>query len=60
MPLIIAPGDYQHWLSDEPDLNAAVPCRPNADVADLNAGQQARDRSSYLLRDRTSSLRQAR
>ena len=44
MPLILAPGDYVRWLSDEPDpheLMRPFPAEPDADVADLNAGQQA-------------------
>ena len=49
MPLILAPGDYVHWLSNEPDPRrsaAAVPGGADADVADLDAGQQAGERRS--------------
>jgi hypothetical protein len=48
MPLILAPGDYVRWLSDEWSswIDAAVPGRTDADVADLNAGQQAGERRS--------------
>jgi hypothetical protein len=37
MPLILAPGDYARWLSDEPDPrdDAALPGRAHANVVDL-------------------------
>ena len=41
-------GDYACWLGEEPnprDLMAAFPCRFDADVADFDAGQQAREHS---------------
>jgi putative SOS response-associated peptidase YedK len=47
MPLIIAPGDYDCWLSDEPDprdLMRPFPAEADADVVDLDAGQQAVER----------------
>jgi len=42
MPLIIAPDDYARWLSDEPDprLDVGISRPADADVADINAGQQ--------------------
>jgi putative SOS response-associated peptidase YedK len=46
MPAILAAPDYTRWLSEpdpsEPD--AAVPRRADADVADLDARQQAGER----------------
>ena len=43
MPLILASGDYARWLSRakpaRPD--ATIPSRADADVADLDQGQQA-------------------
>src|SRR5271170_6289578 len=42
MPLILAPENYERWLGGEPD--AAVPGRTDADVADLDAGQQTGER----------------
>jgi putative SOS response-associated peptidase YedK len=42
MPLIIAPSDYERWLSDDPDpgdLMWPFPAEP-MDVADLDARQQ--------------------
>jgi len=44
MPLILASQDYIRWLGDERDPSdpmRAVPGRPDADVADIDAGQQA-------------------
>jgi putative SOS response-associated peptidase YedK len=44
MPLILAPGDYARWLSDDPapgDFLRPFPSRADADVADLDSGQQA-------------------
>ena len=49
MPLILAPGDYARWLSDEPDpheLMRPFPAEHYADVADLDPGQQAGKRRS--------------
>src|SRR5437588_1879263 len=40
MPLILAAGDYTRWLSEELDprcLDAAIPSRADADVADIDA-----------------------
>ena len=42
MPLVIAPGDYERWLSDDPDParpDAAVPGRANANAADFKANE---------------------
>ena len=44
MPLILAPKDYARWLSgksDPSDLMRPLSVSADADVADLNAGQQA-------------------
>ena len=43
MPVILAPGDYARWLSDEPDprFDASISGKPDANVANLNACQQA-------------------
>ena len=48
MPVIIAPQDYDRWLSpldpDPRDLLVSYPGRAHDDVADLNAGEQAGER----------------
>jgi putative SOS response-associated peptidase YedK len=47
MPVILAPSDYGRSLGDEPDLRDLMrpfPGRADADVANLDAGQQARKR----------------
>lgn len=44
MPLIVAPSDYLRWLKRRPRSarsDAAVCGRADADVADIDAGQQA-------------------
>jgi putative SOS response-associated peptidase YedK len=49
MPLILAPPTNVRWLSDEirsERIDVAIPGRADADVADLNAHQQARERRS--------------
>jgi putative SOS response-associated peptidase YedK len=46
MPVILSPTDYIRWLSEEADPRespAAVSCRGHANVADLDARQQARE-----------------
>src|SRR6266699_5659403 len=48
MPVILAPGDYAHWLGEEPDPRDVMrpfPSRADAHVADFDMGQQARERS---------------
>jgi putative SOS response-associated peptidase YedK len=47
MPVILAAGDYVRWLGEEPDprnLTRPFPGQPDADVADLDASQQAGER----------------
>ena len=47
MPLILHSKDYARWLSDgarSTRVNGAVPSRADADVANLDASEQARKR----------------
>ena len=46
MPAKLAPEGYTRWLSDEPDpcSDAPIPRWPDANVAYINARQQARER----------------
>ena len=52
MPLILTPGDYNRWLSEEPDprdLLAAVSGRADADVADIDARNKPENDDPSLL-----------
>jgi hypothetical protein len=57
MPVILAPADYARWLSEGTQAarsDATVPGSSDADVADLDAGQQAGERRPLNYRaDRT-------
>jgi putative SOS response-associated peptidase YedK len=44
MPAILRPQEYNRWLGDDPnprDLLQSYPAETHANVADLDAGQQA-------------------
>ena len=47
MPLVLARGDCVRWLGEEENprgLTRPFPARTDADMADFNAGQEARER----------------
>ena len=61
MPLILAPGDYARWLSDEPDprdLMQPFPAEPMPDVADIDAGQQTGERRRFNRRAGRTGFRE--
>ena len=51
MPVILAPADYARWLGEEPDPRDLMRPSPptDADVADFDTGQQARERRPSIV-----------